>query len=64
MQEQKDIFFNVLELKKTFRSIKPDVVNVHYASGYGTLARLAKLKPLVLSVWGEVTFMIFPIKAD
>ncbi len=53
MQEQKDIFFNVLELKKTFRSIKPDVVNVHYASGYGTLARLAKLKPLVLSVWGK-----------
>ncbi len=49
----KGYFFNVLELKKTFRSIKPDVVNVHYASGYGTLARLAKLKPLVLSVWGS-----------
>jgi glycosyltransferase involved in cell wall biosynthesis len=30
-----------------------DVVNAHYASGYGTLARLAKAKPLVLNVWGS-----------
>lgn len=46
-------FTNVPELKCLFRLIKPDVVNAHYASGYGTLARLAKLRPLVLSVWGS-----------
>lgn len=49
----KGYFINVPELKRVFKSIKPDIVNAHYASGYGTLARLAKLKPLVLSVWGS-----------
>lgn len=32
--------------------IKPDIVNAHYASGYGTLARLLKFHPYVLNVWG------------
>ena len=45
-------YLNVLSVRKIFSEIKPDIVNAHYASGYGTLARLAKLKPLVLSVWG------------
>lgn len=49
----KGYFINAHELKQLFRTIKPDIVNAHYASGYGTLARLAKLKPLVLSVWGS-----------
>lgn len=30
-----------------------DVVNTHYASGYGTLARLAGARPMVLSVGGS-----------
>ena len=30
-----------------------DVVNAHYASGYGTLARLAGARPLLLNVWGS-----------
>lgn len=49
----KGYFFNAMQLKKLSHNIKPDVANAHYASGYGTLARLAKLKPLVLSVWGS-----------
>lgn len=52
-QGYKGYFLNVFELKKIFTQIKPDIVNAHYASGYGTLARLAKLKPLILSVWGS-----------
>lgn len=48
----KGYFFNAMQVKKLSHNIKPDVANAHYASGYGTLARLAKLKPLVLSVWG------------
>lgn len=33
--------------------LKPNVVNAHYATGYGTLARLVGFKPLLLSVWGS-----------
>ncbi len=49
----KAYFTNAFELHKLYKKIKPDVVNAHYASGYGTLARIAKLKPLILSVWGS-----------
>lgn len=43
-----------LWLHRLERSIGPDVVNVHYATGYGTLARLARLSaPVLLSVWGS-----------
>ena len=49
----KGYFINALELRRLFQTIKPNVVNAHYASGYGTLARLARLRPLVLSVWGS-----------
>lgn len=46
-------YLNSIELKKITNNIKPDIVNAHYASGYGVLARMAKMKPLVLSVWGS-----------
>lgn len=49
----KAYFINAFELKQLLKKIKPDIVNAHYASGYGTLARLAKVSPLVLSVWGS-----------
>ncbi|HHT21607.1 MAG TPA: glycosyltransferase family 4 protein [Tissierellia bacterium] len=38
------------------------VYNVHYASGYGTLARLAGIKPYVLNFWGTDIFE-FPNKS-
>ena len=46
-------YMNCFFLKKIYTTIKPDIINAHYASGYGTLARISKLKPLVLSVWGS-----------
>ena len=46
-------FLNINEMRRLYKQISPDVVNAHYASGYGLLARLSKLKPLVLSVWGS-----------
>jgi len=49
----KAYFISAFELRGLFKRIKPDVVNAHYASGYGTLARLANVSPLVLSVWGS-----------
>ena len=44
---------NSIPLKLLELKYKPNVVNVHYASGYGTMARLAKVNNLVLSVWGS-----------
>lgn len=45
-------FLNFLPLKSILKKIQPDILNVHYASGYGTLARLSSFHPVVLSVWG------------
>lgn len=46
-------YLNTNPLKRILKRIKPDVMNVHYASGYGTLARLSGFHPSVLSVWGS-----------
>ncbi len=49
----KGYYLNALELRSVKNSFKPDVINVHYASGYGTLARIARIGPFILSVWGS-----------
>lgn len=46
-------YLNLFEVKRLVRSFKPDVVNVHYASGFGTLCRLAGVHPLVVSCYGS-----------
>lgn len=46
-------FTMVPAVKKLLKSIKPDIVNAHYASGYGTTARLVGCHPWLLSVWGS-----------
>lgn len=46
-------YINIFILRKLLREIKPDLLHVHYASGYGTLGRLCAFKPLLLSVWGS-----------
>lgn len=46
-------FINAIELNRLCKKIDPDVINVHFASGYGTLARWAHIHPYVLSVWGS-----------
>jgi glycosyltransferase involved in cell wall biosynthesis len=46
-------YANSFALKKICKQVNPDIVNAHYASGYGTLARVSKLRPLLLSVWGS-----------
>jgi glycosyltransferase involved in cell wall biosynthesis len=40
-------------LRRLLGKIKPDILNAHYATGYGLLARLSGFKPLLLSVWGS-----------
>lgn len=49
--------------RRLFQRLKPDVVNAHYATGYGTLARLAGYRPLLLSVWGSDVYD-FPQKTS
>lgn len=44
---------NARELARILRKLSPDILNVHYASGYGTLGRLVNYEPWILSVWGS-----------
>lgn len=53
---------NAPELIWLLARIQPDIVHAHYASGYGTLARLSGFHPLVVSVWGSDVFD-FPFEA-
>ncbi|MDF2567666.1 MAG: group 1 glycosyl transferase [Oscillospiraceae bacterium] len=50
---QKGYFTNTAFLKKALREWNPDVLNAHYASGYGTLAANTGFHPWLLSVWGS-----------
>lgn len=55
-------FLNAKELRQHIEEFHPDIVNCHYASGYGTLTRLSKVHPLLLSVWGSDVYD-FPLKS-
>ena len=50
------------EIRKIVNSIKPDIVNAHYATSYGTVAALSGLRGYVLSVWGSDVYD-FPLKS-
>ncbi|MEC3435041.1 glycosyltransferase [Bacillus cereus] len=56
-------YLNAWALKSVLRKYSPDFLHVHYASGYGTLARLAKFEPTILSVWGSDVYL-FPNKRE
>lgn len=46
-------YLNAGKLKKIANNYNADIVNVHFASGYATLARHAKLKHSLLNIWGS-----------
>ena len=50
---QSGYFTNALALRRHLASWRPDLLNVHYASGYGTTGALAGFRPTLLSVWGS-----------
>jgi glycosyltransferase involved in cell wall biosynthesis len=52
----------MLPLRMLLRSLRPDMLHTHYASGYGTLARLSGFHPQILSVWGSDVFC-FPTES-
>lgn len=46
-------FLNAPRLSSALAAWRPDLLNAHYASGYGTTAALARFRPTLLSVWGS-----------
>lgn len=46
-------WFGAGELRAELAAFRPDILNAHYATGYGTLARRCAFHPLLLSVWGS-----------
>jgi glycosyltransferase involved in cell wall biosynthesis len=44
---------NAWSLKRLLQRIRPDLLHVHYATGFGTLGRLSGFRPCVLSAWGS-----------
>ncbi|HFC9440969.1 TPA: glycosyltransferase family 4 protein [Vibrio cholerae] len=58
----KGYFLNVFFLSKYLKEHKFDAINVHYVSGYGTLARLSGIKNHIASVWGADVYD-FPKKS-
>lgn len=46
-------FRNVPVLRRLLVTERADLLNVHYASGYGTTAALSGFRPWMLSVWGS-----------
>lgn len=55
-------FASGIALVRILRNLKPDVLNTHYATGYGLLARLSGFQPSLLSVWGSDVYD-FPEKS-
>lgn len=55
-------YLNTLQVKQILKKINPDLLHAHYASGYGTLARLVNFHPYILSVWGSDVYD-FPQKS-
>ncbi len=49
-------FLNAPFLTRLLKRLQPDFLHVHYATGYGTLGRLSRFEPLILSVWGSDVF--------
>lgn len=56
-------FLNVFELRSLLRRLQPDLLHAHFASGYGTLARLSGYHPFLLSVWGRDVYE-FPYRSS
>ena len=55
-------FLSFYKLRVLIKKINPNIINCHYASGYGLLGRLIGIKPFVLSIWGSDVYT-FPQKS-
>lgn len=57
-----EYLFSIRAVKGIIDEIKPDIINAHYATSYGTIAALIGLKSYVLSLWGSDIYE-FPNKS-
>jgi len=55
-------FMAAMKARHLLRQFCPGLLHAHYASGYGTLARLCRFRPTILSVWGSDIYR-FPRKS-
>jgi len=55
-------YLNMWHLRALLRLLRPTFLHAHYATGYGTLSRLAAYRPTLLSVWGS-DVLVFPNQA-
>ena len=46
-------YLNAAQVRRRLARLQPDLLHVHYATGYGTLGHLCGYHPQVLSVWGK-----------
>lgn len=46
-------YLNSFFINKIVEKENPDIINIHYASGYGTLGRFIKFENKLLNVWGS-----------
>ena len=53
IQKMKGYYLNSFFINKIIEKENPDLINVHYASGYGTLGRFIKFENKLLNVWGS-----------
>jgi len=49
-------------VRRVLAEVQPELLNAHYASGYGLLARLSGFAPTLLSAWGSDIYQ-FPHKS-
>lgn len=47
-------------MRRTLGPLDPDVLHVHYLTGYGWLAWLSGVRPYVVTVWGSDVFRTLP----
>lgn len=45
--------YDTIGIRRLITRIKPDILHVHYATGYGLLGALSGFHPFILSVWGS-----------
>ena len=55
-------FLNTCAVRRLHRECHGTLTNAHYATGYGTLATLAGVRPRLISVWGSDVYD-FPAKS-
>ena len=63
--EQAHYLLAVLPLKKIIERYQPDIINAHFASGYGFIGALARWQrpiPLIVNLWGS-DILIVPGKS-